>query len=86
MSEQIVCQMAANVRRLLQTDIGIATSGIAGPGGGSADKPVGTVWMAYADAEKTVAKKIFYDKERLLNIEYTTYSVLNMVRQQLIKA
>jgi nicotinamide-nucleotide amidase len=85
-SEQVVSQMAANVRRLLQTDIGIATSGIAGPGGGSADKPVGTVWMAYADAEKTVTKKIFYDKERLLNIEYTTYSVLNLVRQQLIKA
>jgi nicotinamide-nucleotide amidase len=85
-SEEVVCQMAANVRRLLQTDIGIATSGIAGPGGGSPDKPVGTVWMAYADAEKTVAKKIFYDKERLLNIEYTTFSILNLVRQQLGKA
>jgi nicotinamide-nucleotide amidase len=78
--------MAAQVRRLLNTDIGIATSGIAGPTGGSPDKPVGTIWIAYADAEKTVARKIFYDKERLLNIEYTTYSVLNLVRQQLSKA
>jgi nicotinamide-nucleotide amidase len=85
-SEQAVSQMAAHVRRLLNTDIGIATSGIAGPTGGSPEKPVGTIWIAYADAEKTVARKIFYDKERLLNIEYTTYSVLNLVRQQLSKA
>jgi nicotinamide-nucleotide amidase len=84
-SEQVVSQMAAHVRRLLNTDIGIATSGIAGPTGGSPEKPVGTIWIAYADAEKTVARKIFYDKERLLNIEYTTYSVLNLVRQQLSK-
>jgi nicotinamide-nucleotide amidase len=82
-SGEVVSQMAANVRRLLNTDIGIATSGIAGPGGGSPEKPVGTVWIAYADAEKTVTRKIFYDKERLLNIEYTTLSVLNLVRQQL---
>lgn len=85
-SEEVVSQMAANVRRLLQTDIGIATSGIAGPGGGSPEKPVGTIWIAYADAEKTIARKIFYNKERLLNIEYTTLQVLNLLRQQLIKA
>jgi nicotinamide-nucleotide amidase len=85
-SEEVVCQMAANVRRLLNTDIGIATSGIAGPGGGSPEKPVGTIWIAYADAEKTVARKIFYDKERQLNIAYTTFSVLNLLREQLSKA
>lgn len=83
-SEEIVCQMAANVRKLLNTSIGVATSGIAGPGGGTPDKPVGTIWVAYADAEKTVAKKIFYNKERLLNIEYTTYTALNLVRQQIL--
>lgn len=82
-SEEVVSQMAANVRKLLNTDIGLATSGIAGPGGGTPDKPVGTIWVAYADAEKTVARKIFYQKERLLNIEYTTYTALNLLRQQL---
>ncbi|MGV3642437.1 MAG: nicotinamide-nucleotide amidohydrolase family protein, partial [Adhaeribacter sp.] len=85
-SEEVVSQMAANVRRLLNTDIGLATSGIAGPGGGSPDKPVGTIWIAYADAEKTVARKISYDKGRELNIAYTTFQVLNLLRQQLSKA
>ncbi|KAA5539360.1 competence/damage-inducible protein A [Adhaeribacter rhizoryzae] len=83
-SEEVVSQMAANVRKLLNTDIGVATSGIAGPSGGTPEKPVGTIWVAYADAEKTVAKKIFYNKERLLNIEYTTYTALNLVRQQIM--
>ncbi|MGV3588840.1 MAG: competence/damage-inducible protein A [Adhaeribacter sp.] len=82
-SEEVVSQMAANVRKLLNTDIGVATSGIAGPSGGTPEKPVGTIWVAYADAEKTIAKKIFYNKERLLNIEFTTYTALNLVRQQI---
>ncbi len=82
-SEQVVSQMAANVRKKLNTTIGIATSGIAGPGGGSEEKPVGTIWIAYADAEKTVARKIFYNKNRQLNIEYTAYMILNLVREQL---
>jgi len=82
-SEEVVSQMAANVRTLLNTDIGLATSGIAGPGGGTPDKPVGTIWIAYADAEKTVARQLSYNKDRLLNIEYTTYAALNLLRQQL---
>lgn len=85
-SEEVVSQMAANVRTLLNTDIGLATSGIAGPGGGTPDKPVGTIWIAYADAEKTVARKIFYNKERLLNIEFTTYTILNLLRQEINRA
>lgn len=84
-SEEVVCQMAANVRLLLNTDIGVATSGIAGPGGGSAEKPVGTIWIAYADAEKIVARKLSFNKDRLLNIEYTTYNALNLVRQQIME-
>ena len=82
-SEQVVSQMAANVRKLLNTDIGVATSGIAGPGGGTPEKPVGTIWIAYASAEKTIAHQINYNKDRLLNIEFTTYAALNLIRQQL---
>ncbi|MBO7501899.1 MAG: CinA family nicotinamide mononucleotide deamidase-related protein [Paludibacteraceae bacterium] len=55
-SEPVVLQMAEGVRRLLNTDYAIATSGIAGPDGGSPEKPVGTVWMAWATPTGTCAE------------------------------
>ena len=54
-SESTVRQMAEGVRSLLRTDYSIATSGIAGPSGGTPDKPVGTVWIAWATPEGTKA-------------------------------
>ncbi len=82
-SEACVREMAENVRRKFGTSIGVATSGIAGPDGGTPEKPVGTIWIAYADEHKTIARQLNYNKTRLLNIEFTALVVLNLIRQSL---
>ena len=64
-SEQTVRQMAEGVRRLMHTDYAIATSGIAGPNGGTKEKPVGTVWIAWATPEGTVAECHHFGAARL---------------------
>lgn len=82
-SEACVKEMAEGVRSLFKADIGASSSGIAGPGGGSAEKPVGTVWIAFADGEETITKKLQLTQNRLLNIELTQIAVLNLVRKSL---
>jgi nicotinamide-nucleotide amidase len=79
-SEEVVVQMAKAVREKLQSDVGISISGIAGPDGGTEDKPVGTVWIAYSDKDKTVAKKYQFTKDRILNIQFAATTALNMFR------
>ncbi|MEL7148125.1 MAG: competence/damage-inducible protein A, partial [Bacteroidota bacterium] len=79
-SEETIRLMATNVRKQLNTDIGVATSGIAGPGGGTPEKPVGTIWIAYADEHRCITKKLSFSRTRELNIKYTTASVLNLIR------
>ena len=80
-SEACVKEMAEGVRKHFKADIGASSSGIAGPGGGTPDKPVGTVWIAYADGEKTITKKLQLTQNRKLNIELTEIAVLNLVRK-----
>ena len=82
-SEETVREMAENVRTLLRADIGLATSGIAGPDGGTPEKPVGTIWIALADDSSTTAKKLTLGQDRLVNIQRTTVAVLNLLRLQL---
>lgn len=80
-SEQTISEMANLVRAKFTTDIGVATSGIAGPGGATPEKPVGTVWIAYSDKHETVTRKLQLSKERLLNIKMASVAVLNLIRQ-----
>ena len=82
-SEQTVKIMAKEVRLKLGTSIGVAASGIAGPDGGTEEKPVGTIWIAYADEEKIVTKKLQLSAIRENNIRMTALAILNLIRQQL---
>lgn len=84
-SEPTIIEMANRVRELFHADIGIATSGVAGPTGGTPEKPVGTVWIAYADGTETVTKKLQLWKDRTLNIKATAVALLNLVRISLSK-
>jgi nicotinamide-nucleotide amidase len=79
-SEQTIVEMATNVRTRFNTTIGMATSGIAGPGGATPEKPVGTVWIAYADEQRVISKKLQLSTERHLNIQLASMAVLNLIR------
>ena len=82
-SEETVIEMANNVRKVFKTDIGISSSGIAGPGGGSKEKPVGLIWIAYADGDKTITKKLQFGSQRSINIQRTTMAALYLLWQSL---
>jgi len=84
-SEPVVTAMAERARRLLKADFAVATSGIAGPIGGTKEKPVGTLWTAVASESGTVAEKHTFGTDRTINIMRFTIGALNLLRKQIIK-
>ncbi len=82
-SEETIKEMAENVRKKLNTTYGLATSGIAGPNGGTPDKPVGTIWIAIATGNQTITKKLSLGGFREQNIHLTALNILNLLRSVL---
>lgn len=84
-SSEVVAQMAEGVRKLLGTTYAIATSGIAGPDGGSNEKPVGLVYIAVSSDKQTIVERFNFGNLRDINIERASYSALNMLRVMIEK-
>ena len=82
-SQQVVEQMAKAIREKYKTDYSISASGIAGPGGGTEEKPVGTVWVAVATPTKVVSEKFLFGNNRERNIQKTANVALNMLKKEL---
>ena len=78
-SEETIIEMAKGALENFSTDYAIAVSGIAGPDGGTADKPVGTVWIAVANKDKIVAKKFVFGNKRMQNIERSAIAAFNLL-------
>ena len=79
-SEQVVKELALNALSVLKVDYSIASSGIAGPDGGTTDKPVGMVWLAVASKKKVIAKSFEFGNHRGRNILRSSIAGLNMLR------
>ncbi len=84
-SKEVATEMVLGVKDALGADYAIATTGIAGPDGGTEEKPVGTVWIAVAGQEKLVATKFVFMKNRERNILRTSHTALQMLRKLIIE-
>lgn len=82
-SEAVVEQMAKGIQKKMNSDFGIATSGVAGPSGGSDEKPVGTVWIALASKDKVISKKFTFENNRSRNIRRSALAAISMLRRHI---
>ena len=83
-SQQVVEGMAMGVRNLMEADYGVATTGVAGPSGGTEENPVGTVWIGVATPDGVVSKRYNFGKDRENVINRATVMAYEMLRQQLL--
>lgn len=84
-SEPVACQMAQGVRKLTGAQYGVATTGVAGPDGGTPEKPVGTIWMAVAGPNGTVAEKMLISHTRERNIGRGSVHAIGLLLAQIEK-
>ena len=82
-SQQVVEQMALGVNERLNTDYAVSTSGIAGPTGGSDEKPIGTIWIAVATPNGVISEKFVFGKQRKVNIQRASMAALGMLRREI---
>ena len=83
-SQLVVEKMAEEARKKFNADFSIATSGIAGPGGGTPEKPIGTTWIAISSKNNTISKRYYFGEHRGRNIEKASYAALNLFRKILL--
>ena len=84
-SEIVALNMAKNSLKILKADLSIAVTGIAGPTGGSIDKPVGLVWIGIGTKEKIITNKYQFDGNRLEIRQKTTYESLKLANKIILK-
>jgi nicotinamide-nucleotide amidase len=83
-SQEVVERMATGVRDLMEADFGVATTGVAGPSGGTEENPVGTVWIGLATPTGVVSQRFNFGKDRENIINRATIAAYEMLRQQLL--
>ncbi len=83
-SQQVVEGMAQGVRDLMESDFGVATTGVAGPGGGTEENPVGTVWIGVSSSHGVVSKRFNFGQDRENVINRATITAYEMLRQQIL--
>lgn len=83
-SRETAEEMAAGIMNLMQVDYAVAVTGIAGPAGGTPEKPVGTVWITVASGNGIVSELHRFADERMINILRSSYTALNMLRLQIL--
>ena len=84
-SEETVTEMVLGAKRVFNADYAVATSGVAGPSGGTKEKPVGTVWIAAAGPDFLVTKRHLFGKDRSMNIRHSATAAFSLLRTAMLK-